>query len=270
MLDVLYLGGKQKRMETDFTNRTEGEVDMSETLVNYIEIGSPSDYHKLNSPNLVEFDSVLYDNIIKACNDYVDRPNRECANRDDGFMWRSCEFGHECSERWGDEFRPFNKHYDGNFDGEFSIHSVVIDLFEFNCSFLYRMSLNNYSYFDIENDKHDFVLSGFRTFLIKYSNSKDAIYFTGFFHSQRGSISLSCVNSPNDFFEKIKSKINKCIEEAKPTAQRLIKEDERIKNDGVFKEIWANPDQAFPTIIVLLFILVSFLNCSGNIIYLGY
>lgn len=45
-------------METDFTNRTEGEVDMSENLVNYIEIGSPSDYHKLNSPNLVEIGSI--------------------------------------------------------------------------------------------------------------------------------------------------------------------------------------------------------------------
>jgi len=66
MLDVLYLGGKQKRMETDFTNRTEGEVDMSESLVNYIEIGSPSDYHKLNSPNLVEINSIDFLNNIRS------------------------------------------------------------------------------------------------------------------------------------------------------------------------------------------------------------
>jgi len=31
---------------------------MSEQLVNYIEIGKPSDYHKLNNPNLVEINSI--------------------------------------------------------------------------------------------------------------------------------------------------------------------------------------------------------------------
>jgi hypothetical protein len=37
---------------------------MSERLVNYIEIGKPSDYHKLNSPNLVDFDTIEFPKSI--------------------------------------------------------------------------------------------------------------------------------------------------------------------------------------------------------------
>jgi hypothetical protein len=261
-------------------------------------------------------------------------------------MWRSCEFGHECSERWGDEFRPFNKHYDGNFDGEFSIHSVVN--LNLNCKIFDRLLECEELICDLEKKtqeisgepkyKHpnkvfrnsfisltesiccyqsflyqkspEFDLLCTRTFLIKYSNSKDTIYFIGDFHN--GSFSLSnrnsnwsVINSPDDFFknisplsrtpskrrfalglghakderildqsdEEIENKINKWIEEAKHTAQRLIEEDERIKNslttkiikicDIVFTKIC---ELVFVAVIpaILFVIVASFLDCRAQ------